>query len=47
MNAKPEIHEDVPAGENTYEPPAIEQVLTGDNLDREVLYAGGQSGDQL
>jgi len=27
--------------ERRYEPPGVETVLTGDELEREVLYAGG------
>lgn len=27
--------------ERRYEPPGVEAVLTGDELEREVLYAGG------
>ena len=32
-----------PTAPRPYEPPRIEQVLTPDDLEREVLYAGGPS----
>ena len=44
MDSKPENHDEVPAPQDVYEPPAIERVLTGEDMDREVQYAGDLSG---
>lgn len=45
MNSNPEHHDDIPATEEVYEPPAIERVLTGEDMDREIHYAGDTSGE--